>query len=294
MAAEYVWSIRTDIHVLDHDGNLTDASVLATMAALQHFRRPEVTVIQHGADGTTSESAGDSEVKIHHSDDLEPKPLPLHHVPLTVTFGLMREPNTEGSARTVLDPSAREEAVMDGRITLSLNAHRELCAIHKLGGAPVKPGQIVQLAHIASERVVETLKWLTDQLERADAQAQLERAARLRGSDFVDSVADKAAAEAPGPTSQVPDGSEEVAHLDYADLHVTFKTRDRQEKASKEADASNPEKQKLLEAISQAAAPDTGHETSSAKRQRLDRLSAADLAEMDQVAAAMVKGDKPS
>ena len=73
------------------------------MAALQHFRRPEVTVIQHGADGTTSESAGDSEVKIHHSDDLEPKPLPLHHVPLTVTFGLMREPNTEGSARTVLE-----------------------------------------------------------------------------------------------------------------------------------------------------------------------------------------------
>ncbi len=33
-----VWSIRVDVHVLDHDGGLMDAIVLAAMAGLLHFR----------------------------------------------------------------------------------------------------------------------------------------------------------------------------------------------------------------------------------------------------------------
>jgi len=72
--AAQVWSIRCDIHVLDHDGNLVrciivvhpkpplgcsthdaehasqmDAINLAAVAALQHFRRPDVTVLEASA-----------------------------------------------------------------------------------------------------------------------------------------------------------------------------------------------------------------------------------------------------
>ena len=57
VAGERVWSIRVDAHVLDHDGNLIDATVAACMAALQHFRRPEVSVVQHG-DGEQVLSGG--------------------------------------------------------------------------------------------------------------------------------------------------------------------------------------------------------------------------------------------
>eukprot|EP00951_Prasinocladus_malaysianus_P011400 scaffold84100_cov31-Prasinocladus_malaysianus.AAC.1 len=39
-----VWHVKCDIHVLDHDGNLTDACALAALAALTAFRRPDVTI----------------------------------------------------------------------------------------------------------------------------------------------------------------------------------------------------------------------------------------------------------
>ena len=44
-----VWYLRVDIHVLDADGNLTDAVVLSALASLLSFRRPDVSA--GGADG---------------------------------------------------------------------------------------------------------------------------------------------------------------------------------------------------------------------------------------------------
>ncbi|KAF1854955.1 hypothetical protein Lal_00013088 [Lupinus albus] len=37
IAGQKCWSIRVDLHVLTHDGNLTDAACLAVVAALRHF-----------------------------------------------------------------------------------------------------------------------------------------------------------------------------------------------------------------------------------------------------------------
>jgi len=39
-----VWTIRVDVHVLNYDGNVTDAACVAAIAALSHFRRPDVSV----------------------------------------------------------------------------------------------------------------------------------------------------------------------------------------------------------------------------------------------------------
>lgn len=44
IAGEKVWAIRVDIRVLDNEGNILDCAGLATMAALMHFKRPDVTV----------------------------------------------------------------------------------------------------------------------------------------------------------------------------------------------------------------------------------------------------------
>ena len=38
--AKGVWSVRCDITVMDHRGNLTDAAILAALAALRHLRLP--------------------------------------------------------------------------------------------------------------------------------------------------------------------------------------------------------------------------------------------------------------
>lgn len=43
-AGEQVWAVNIDMHVLDHGGNLIDALSIATVAALLHFRRPDVTI----------------------------------------------------------------------------------------------------------------------------------------------------------------------------------------------------------------------------------------------------------
>jgi len=43
-----VWTIRVDVHVLNYDGNITDAASVAAIAALIHFRRPDISV--HGED----------------------------------------------------------------------------------------------------------------------------------------------------------------------------------------------------------------------------------------------------
>lgn len=49
-----VWSLRVDVHILQADGNVSDAAVLCVLAALLAFRRPAVTV--GGSDGRYSAS----------------------------------------------------------------------------------------------------------------------------------------------------------------------------------------------------------------------------------------------
>ena len=39
-----VWEVRVDVKVLNHAGNILDASCLAAIAALSHFKRPDVSV----------------------------------------------------------------------------------------------------------------------------------------------------------------------------------------------------------------------------------------------------------
>lgn len=45
IAEEKVWSIRVDIRLLDHNGNITDCSCIAAVAALLNFKRPDVSVV---------------------------------------------------------------------------------------------------------------------------------------------------------------------------------------------------------------------------------------------------------
>lgn len=49
------------------------------VAALQHFRLAEVTVTDQ------------STVVLHHSFEKEPVPLPIHHVPICISFALFEQ-----------------------------------------------------------------------------------------------------------------------------------------------------------------------------------------------------------
>lgn len=78
-----VWSLRVDVHILDHNGNLADAASLSALAALLAFRRPEVTLEAGGGGGGVGEG---QQVVVHPPDVREPLPLSIHHTPLAVTF----------------------------------------------------------------------------------------------------------------------------------------------------------------------------------------------------------------
>lgn len=169
-SGKWVWRLMVDVTVLDHGGNLVDACVLSAIAALRHFRKPEVEVDENGG--------GPS---ILHSDEREPTPLPLHHSPLTVTFGLYSDPT--GASTTVsalVDPSHREELVMDGTTTFSFNKYGEMCSLDFPGGCELKPRQLITCATLGKRKCVELCEILEKSLTEADQKAIEERLSRLK------------------------------------------------------------------------------------------------------------------
>lgn len=49
LPGEQCWSLRVDLHVLDHDGALIDAATVAAVAALSDFRRPDTSIADDGS-----------------------------------------------------------------------------------------------------------------------------------------------------------------------------------------------------------------------------------------------------
>ncbi|KAJ8543821.1 hypothetical protein K7X08_025439 [Anisodus acutangulus] len=133
VAGKWVWSIRIDLHILDNGGNLVDAANIAALAALLTFRRPECTL--GGDDG--------QEVIWHPPEVREPLPLTIHHLPIAVTFAFI------GDENMVIDPTHHEEAVMGGRMSVTLNSNGEVCAVQKAGQG-VMQSVVMQCLRIAS------------------------------------------------------------------------------------------------------------------------------------------------
>ncbi|KAK8388977.1 hypothetical protein O3P69_020741 [Scylla paramamosain] len=90
-AEESVWQLRLDVTVLNHAGNLGDACNLASVAALRHFHRPDVTV------------EADGRVTVHTLEERQPVPTFMRKVP--------------------------EERVMCGRLVVGLNPHGEITSL---------------------------------------------------------------------------------------------------------------------------------------------------------------------
>lgn len=138
IAAQKVWSIRADVHVLSYDGNLIDTSCIAVIAALQHFRKPDVSI-----EGET--------VTVYTVAEREPVPLSLLHFPFCVTFSFYTAPDQEEIV--LLDASLQEEQLREGSCTISMNRHGEICQIAKLGGVPIDGRVLLQCTNVALVKV---------------------------------------------------------------------------------------------------------------------------------------------
>ena len=111
-------------------------------------------------------------------------PLSIHHIPIAVSFGYFNPPEEDaedGKEVLVVDPSLKEELVMDGRVTLTLNPHQELCGCQKSGGSPIASSQIVRCAHIAGVKVAEMHETLQKALDAAEALRNPEQKKKRKG-----------------------------------------------------------------------------------------------------------------
>jgi len=129
-----VFIVFVDIYVLNHDGNLIDASALASLAALMNTKIFNYE-IENG------------EVKIKSGY----KQLPIKNYPIAVTFAKINN-------QLVVDPWLEEENVMDARLTITFEKDGKICAMQKGGSGRFTTKQILEAVKIASEKAKELRK----------------------------------------------------------------------------------------------------------------------------------------
>ncbi|XP_033890440.3 exosome complex component RRP45 [Acipenser ruthenus] len=147
VSGEKVWQIRVDLHLLNHDGNIMDAASIAAITALCHFRRPDVSI--QGED-----------VTVYTPEERDPVPLSIHHMPICVSFSFFQQ-----GTYLLVDPSEREERVMDGLLVIAMNKHREICTIQSSGGIMLLKDQVLRCSKIASVKVTEISELIQKALE---------------------------------------------------------------------------------------------------------------------------------
>lgn len=200
LSAKLVWAIRIDIHILDNAGNLVDAANIAALASLKTFRRPECSL--GGEDG--------QQVVVHPPEVREPLPLIIHHLPVAVTFGFFSNENL-----VVLDPTYHEEAVMTGRMTATLNANGDVCAIQKPGGQGVFQRVIMHCLKLAHVKAGDITSKINDAVEKHNNERALQKIKRHSSSVAVDVCG--ATATLGGKQNQ-SHGDKEGSHLDQSKL----------------------------------------------------------------------------
>jgi|MDTA01.1.fsa_nt_gb exosome complex component RRP43 len=126
-----VWTAYVDLYVLEHDGNLADAAVLALARALGDTRLPRVTVEAEGGALVVAEEAA--------------LPLPLGPAPLAVSFGVL-------DGQLLLDPTREEESLVSTGFTVLVDADAAFAGLHKPGGAPLDDDLLARATQAARER----------------------------------------------------------------------------------------------------------------------------------------------
>ncbi len=119
ISGEQVIVVFTDIYVLDYDGNLIDASAIASLAALLTATHYKYTVKRRE--------------KIEVKDDLVP--LTVENHPIAITAAKIGK-------TVILDPSLEEEQVLDARLTLTVDKDDKICAVQKSGLGTFSPSEI--------------------------------------------------------------------------------------------------------------------------------------------------------
>ncbi|MCE4621117.1 MAG: exosome complex protein Rrp42 [Desulfurococcales archaeon] len=141
---ERVWIVWVDLYIIDHDGNLFDASMLATMAALLNTRMPEYEELESG------------EIVLRR--DKRSKPLKINHRVATVTLA-----NIDGYI--LVDPDYEEEIVADSGLVIAFDETFRIVGMQKIGSGGWRLEEINRAIKSARRAVEVYFKALEESLE---------------------------------------------------------------------------------------------------------------------------------
>jgi exosome complex component RRP42 len=122
---ESVWIVFIDVHVLNDDGNLIDASCLAAIAALM------TTVVPN-----EQQEIGTN------------VPLAMKEIPVGVTVAKI-------GSKLIVDPSLDEEAVCETKITIVSSSDGSVAGMQKMGSAPLTEAEVMEAIDMACEKAAE-------------------------------------------------------------------------------------------------------------------------------------------
>jgi len=132
---EHVWLVLIDICTINDDGNLFDASALATLAALKNTYFPEY-------DGEKIDYKKKTKNKLNLNDE----PLSFTVIKIGNNF--------------IIDPLPDEEKILDSRLTIAITKGGNICALQKGGDFPLNQEDIEKMVDIAMDKYKELKKFL--------------------------------------------------------------------------------------------------------------------------------------
>lgn len=122
---ESVWIVYIDVHVLNDDGNVIDASSLAAIAALM------TTVVPNEQQGIGMNV-----------------PLAMREIPVGVTIAKI-------GSKLMVDPSLDEEAVCETKLTVVSSSDGSIAGMQKMGPAPFTDTEVLEAIDMAREKAAE-------------------------------------------------------------------------------------------------------------------------------------------
>lgn len=142
IAGSKVFVIFVDIYVLDHDGNLIDASALAALTAILNARMKNYELKKD---------------EVIFKDKYEP--LPVLKRPIAITTAKI------GNA-LIVDPCLDEEYVMDARLTVTMDEDGRIRAMQKGGLGTITLKEIGSIIDMASRKSQELRKKVMEAVEQ--------------------------------------------------------------------------------------------------------------------------------
>ena len=138
------WRVRISIHILNHEGNVWDASLLCACAALADLRLPMVEIdrsvvriVKNANDDANSGTITAIKKKVQRRMG---KSLTLGPLPVPLTIAILPNNNESNSSSRkkksilLVDPTHLEEDVASGNtVTVVCNTNEEIVEFHKKG-----------------------------------------------------------------------------------------------------------------------------------------------------------------